>query len=632
MTTTGGDIDCHADSGIVRRGYLGASLGCAVLLATGLVALCQQAHLARLTHTAIHHDAVNSSCASRAALSALECRRYEKDLFLNLDDRAAKARYLCQWNHAWEALHRQLEQMRRSEASNCGPRIERCLAAAVNYRQVMREIVARIDQGQIASPAEANRAITPFKEDFRKVARDTAAIADEYLAQADHSGTLLERSVLWNLATTALLVVLPSGLIIVWTVLLTRAIATRNVRLVQARQEAEAANRAKSAFLANMSHELRTPMTAILGYADMLLADVREPEAHEAAATIKRNGDCLLRLINDILDLSKIESGRLTVACSRCSPTAVVAEVLSLMRVRADAKNIALRAEYPGPLPETICTDAARLRQILINLVGNAIKFTEQGTVRLRVQMLPVEGASPQIEFQVIDTGIGMTDEQCARLFQRFSQVHGELNEHYGGTGLGLAISKRLAEMLRGTVYVQSEVGRGSTFTLVLDPGSLVGVPMVEQPSEALDAARRSPRQAAPQIRLDCRVLLAEDGPDNQRLIALLLRKAGAEVTTAENGQVALQLATAAVQAASPYDVILMDMQMPVVDGYEATRRLRAQGYHGPIVALTAHAMFDDRQKCLNAGCNDYITKPVDRDVLLATVLKHRQTSTSGQG
>jgi CheY-like chemotaxis protein len=376
-----------------------------------------------------------------------------------------------------------------------------------------------------------------------------------------------------------------------------------------------------------MSHELRTPMTAILGYADVLLADVHEPGAHEAAATIRRNGDCLLQLINDILDLSKIESGRLTTRRSRCSPAAVVADVLSLLRVRAEAKNVDLQMECRGPIPETICTDAARLRQILINLLGNAIKFTEQGSVRLIVEMSPAGGQPPRIEFQVVDTGIGMTEEQCVRLFERFTQVHGPLNEIYGGTGLGLAISKRLAEMLQGSIHVESQVGRGSTFTLTIDTGPLDGVPLLDSLCDAVAIIRRpESRVNPPHVRLDCRVLLAEDGPDNRRLIALFLRKANAEVTTAENGQVAVELAAAAMREGRPFDVILMDMQMPLVDGYEATRRLRVQGYRGPIVALTAHAMFDDRQKCLAAGCDDYVTKPVDRDGLLAAVLKQRQT------
>jgi CheY-like chemotaxis protein len=247
--------------------------------------------------------------------------------------------------------------------------------------------------------------------------------------------------------------------------------------------------------------------------------------------------------------------------------------------------------------------------------------------VRLIVQMAMVDGQPPRIEFQVVDTGIGMTEEQCSRLFQRFTQVHGTLNEIYGGTGLGLAISKRLAEMLQGSIRVESQVGRGSTFTLAVDVGPLADVPLLDSLCDAVAIIRRPEAHAKPAaIQLDCRVLLAEDGPDNRRLIALFLRKANAAVTTAENGLVAVELAGAAMREGRPFDVILMDMQMPLMDGYEATRRLRVQGYRGRIVALTAHAMFDDRQKCLAAGCDDYVTKPVDRDGLLAAVLKQRQS------
>jgi signal transduction histidine kinase/ActR/RegA family two-component response regulator len=590
-----------------------------VVLAAGTLALHQQLGLSRLSQRAILRDAGNSAWASRAAVSALECRRYEKDLFLSLRDPVARRDYLQRWNEAWDCLHSQLEQMRRLDLPDRHMQVDQCLAAATNYRRHMRDIVAQIERGAIRRPEDANLAIAPHKDDFRRIARDTAVIAEECLAEAGQSGMLLGRFVLLNLTSTCLLIVVPSGLIVAWTIWLTRAIVARNVELVQARLDADAANRAKSGFLANMSHELRTPMTAILGYADVLMAEVDGPEAREAAVTIRRNGDNLLCLINDILDLSKIESGRLAVRFDRCSPMATVADVLSLMRVRADAKNLALKAEYRSPIPETISTDAARLRQILINLVGNAIKFTEQGSVRLAVQLVSTDDG-PHIEFRVIDTGIGMTEEQQSHLFQRFGQVHGQLNEVYGGTGLGLAISRRLADMLHGAIRVESVPGRGSTFTLSIATGPLDGVAMLENPSEALGPRPTQPQQ--PPIRLACRVLLAEDGPDNRRLISLLLHKAGAEVTTAENGQVAIDRATTAQRAATPFDVVLMDMQMPVVDGYEATRRLRALGYSGTIVALTAHAMFDDRQKCLDAGCDDYLTKPVDRHSLLATVEK----------
>ena len=274
------------------------------------------------------------------------------------------------------------------------------------------------------------------------------------------------------------------------------------------------------------------------------------------------------------------------------------------------------------------------LRQILVNLVGNAIKFTDQGEVRLAVRLIsalgkgtvpdqPSVGArsdenrdsppiiSPQLCFDVTDTGIGINEEQVGKLFQPFSQVDCSSTRKFGGTGLGLCISKHLAEVLGGNIEVQSTPGQGSTFSATIDPGPLDGMHMIQNTQEALLDRPPSTTAATPdKIALCGRILVAEDGLDNQRLIALLLRKAGAQVSAVDNGQLAVEAALAAREAGEPFDVILMDMQMPVLDGYAATRQLRKRGYTGPIVALTAHAMAEDCQKCLDAGCDDYLAKP----------------------
>jgi CheY-like chemotaxis protein len=305
-----------------------------------------------------------------------------------------------------------------------------------------------------------------------------------------------------------------------------------------------------------------------------------------------------------------------------CSPRAVVAEVISLMRVPAQAKRIPLTVEYDGPIPERIHSDPTRLRQILINLIGNAIKFTEVGEVRLVVRLLNDSLQHPRLQFQVIDTGIGMTEEEAGSLFQPFSQGHALANKQYGGTGLGLAISKRLASLLGGNISVNSTPMKGSTFSVTIETGSLDEVNFVECPSEA-KVDLKSKEALGSTAKLACRILLAEDGPDNQRLISFFLKKSGAKVVVVENGQGAFESAIAAQNGGEAFDVILMDMQMPVMDGYEATRRLRANGYTGPIVALTAHAMVEDRQLCLQAGCDDYLAKPIDRSQLIGTVSKH---------
>ena len=286
--------------------------------------------------------------------------------------------------------------------------------------------------------------------------------------------------------------------------------------------QAECANRAKSEFLANMSHEIRTPMTAILGFTDILLDDLKEPEAIAAAQTIKRNGEHLLRLINDILDISKIEAGKMEVEMMQWSPRQIVAEVVSLMHVRADAKGLTLRDEYEGPLPETILTDPVRLRQILVNLVGNAIKFTEKGGVRIVTKLVRDPQGQPSLAFAVIDTGSGIRDTEIGKLFEPFTQADGSPSRRHEGTGLGLAISRQLARALGGDVTASSEFGKGSTFTATVATGPLDGVPLVQCPAEAGDTGNRPNESATDSLpKLQCRVLLAEDIPDNQRLIAV---------------------------------------------------------------------------------------------------------------
>ena len=384
--------------------------------------------------------------------------------------------------------------------------------------------------------------------------------------------------------------------------------------LYRARSDAQTAAQAKSEFLATMSHEIRTPMTAILGFTDELLADAARgasaPAPQSALLTIKRNGEQLLRLINDILDVAKLESGKLVASLEACSPREIVASVTELLRPSASEKGLRLETDVAADVPQTLSTDATRLRQILLNLVGNAIKFTASGEVGIRVRHVPVAGgAGAKLVLEIADTGIGLTREQSSRLFEPFSQADGSMARRFGGTGLGLAISRRYARLLGGDISIESAPNRGSVFRVTIPIGGT-----------AAAAAGSGGVSALPIMR--GRVLLAEDGEDNRALIVRILERAGLQVDVASNGLEAATMAVGALLSGTPYDVVLMDMQMPETTGDEAVRALRADGYAGPIVALTAQALAGDREACLAAGCDDYATKPIERAALLALLAR----------
>ncbi len=432
------------------------------------------------------------------------------------------------------------------------------------------------------------------------------------------------------------------------------AIRADVTNLKEAQKQAEKANRSKSEFLANMSHEIRTPMTAILGYSDLLSELVTcdkcsvSPSLQSAIDTIRRNCEHLMAIINDILDISKIEAEKMTVESVPVNIAQLVDDVLKTLQVKSQEKGLNLSCRWLTEFNKPIYSDPTRLRQILVNLIGNAIKFTERGKVALEIgwdSRLP-----SNLCFKVMDTGIGMNSEQQARLFQAFEQADSSMTRRFGGTGLGLRISKKLAQMLGGDIQVKTELGRGSCFTLSIsaegystDTAKLFKDSVLEadlnappqvakfasesslalQPEQVLEAVSIPTSVAAKPELHGLRILLAEDGIDNQRLILHHLKKAGAEVQLVCNGREAVEALTVdgtvdgPLKSPIPFDLILMDMQMPEMDGCVATQTLRSKGANLPILALTAHAMQSDLQLCLDAGCNLRITKPIDRKQLI---------------
>jgi PAS domain S-box-containing protein len=386
--------------------------------------------------------------------------------------------------------------------------------------------------------------------------------------------------------------------------------------LEYSKRAAEDANQAKSDFLANMSHEIRTPMNAILGFTDWLqrgLATSKDEE-QEYLSTIHSSGKHLMELINDILDLSKIEAGKMEIVKERHSPYKIIDDVARILRVRAKDKGINLQLEFGNHLPEFIETDDVRLRQVITNLIGNAIKFTSQGAVKISAQIVG-EARQPKMQISISDSGIGMNPEQLQKIFDPFVQADSSVTRKFGGTGLGLAISKRIVSSLGGKIQVASEQDVGSVFTFDIEVGDISQEKRIsfEKFRESTGQSRSRKRNV---VRLpECNILVVDDGKPNRRLIKLILEKSGCHVSEAENGQIGYEQAMS-----GDFAIVLMDMQMPVLDGYQATGKLRASGYAKPIIALTANAMAGDQEKCSAAGCDGFIAKPVDIDKLLATI------------
>lgn len=620
-----------------------------LVLLIGAVAIVSVMRIQQTNEREVQEHEQLTQPVAHIAVQTLQCRRYEKDMFLNLQDAQVFQNYLVKWTVAVDSLTHSIDIYRNN---NYDPKhilmAERWLANVQTYQQIVMNITEEIEQGVIQTPRQANLALVPHKhtvrtllvssfDAFNREFLDASAAAQKLHDQTSVNITIVAGMVLLVFVVSVLsLLILPARIAnpikslagvaaqlrdgnmqarvhedvsdneigqlgLIFNEMAQR-IEQRAAQLEEARKEAESVNEAKTSLLMNMSHELRTPLTSILGFVQCL----DEPDTREESIDIiTRSGEHLLEIVDDLLQLTEIETQQFKLYGEDVSFKDIIYPVIEKHQNAIIEKELQLILPEDHHLDIKLFTDPAKLAGVLRQILSNAIKFTAEGSIQISCEHFIQEG---HIRIEIQDTGMGMSEQMIKQAGTLFWQGDASLTREEGGLGTGFALIKRVLEYLEGSLSIVSELGVGTCMTIQipLEAKSLTGY-QSDSPPSTVQSFLPQPEPFKPR-----RILVAEDAIDIQKLVGSLLSKIEVDVEMVNNGQEAVNAAMRSRLQEQPFDLILIDMQMPVMNGYDAVRQLRWQGYHYPIVAFTAHAMTGDRQKCMNAGCDDILIKPID--------------------